>query len=281
MRDYAGKLAGGLNMKFQPTNFFSDQIDQPRTKAEEIGFRFGDKGTHTSRTMMLAELEAVLEVTSENAERGEYTSAIIEANCLSKATAATRRLSCQRLSELYGLEPELPLFRVLRRLWNIDPTNRSRLALLAAIARDPLLAATASSVLPLAPGAEFQREPLKATLRAVVGDRLNESTLEKVCRNAASSWTQSEHLEGRTFKKRRRIEASPATAAFALYLAHGAGYRGAEIFSSPWFRLLDCDPSQARHFALEAKRLGLIDLRMSGDVVELDIGRLDPVSGRR
>lgn len=267
-------------MELQRTHFRFYPINEPRMKAEEIGFRFGDKGTHTSRTMMLAELEAVLEVTEENAERDDYTSAIIDSNCLSKATAATRRLSSQRLTELYGLEPGLPIFRVLRRLWNIDPTNRPRLALLAAVARDPLLAATASSVVPLAPGAELQREPMKATLRAAVGDRLNDSTLEKVCRNAASSWAQSGHLEGRTFKKRRIVAASPATVAFALYLAHAAGYRGAEVFSSAWFRLLDCDHSQARHFALEAKRLGLINLRMAGDVVELDVTLLDSASRR-
>ena len=223
----------------------------PRARAEEIGFRFGARGTHTSRTMMLAELEAVLEAVPDSAKRADYAAAIIEGNCLSKATAATRRLSNQRLGELYALDPDLPLFRVLRRLWSLDPRSHGLFALLVAVARDPLLAATASSVIPLAPGMALQREPMKIALRNAVGDRLNDSILDKVCRNTASSWTQSGHLEGRTFKKRRLVMGSPATAAFALYLAHAAGYRGAEIFSSAWFRLLDCDPSKASHFALE------------------------------
>ena len=267
-------------MESQYAEFRFYPANEPRMEAEEVGFRFGNRGTHTSRTMMLVELGAVLDVTGDTAERDDYRSAIIDGNCLSKATAATRRLSSQRLSELYGLDPKLPLFRVLRRLWNIDRENHPRLALLAAIARDPLLAASASSIIPLAPGAELQREPMKADLRSVVGGRLNDSTLEKVCRNAASSWTQSGHLEGRTFKKRRPVQASPATAAFALYLASAAGYRGAETFTSAWFRVLDCDPSQARHYALETKRLGLINLRMAGDVVELDVSLLDPASKR-
>ena len=250
------------------------------TKAQRVGFRFGDRGTHTSRTMMLAEIEVLLDVTGEADERDDYTSAIIDRNCLSKVTAATRQLSRQRLSELYGLDPKLPLFRVLRRLWNIDRENHPRLALLAAIARDPLLVATTPSIIPLTQGMEFQREPMKAILRSAVGDRLNDRTLEKVCRNAASTWTQSGHLEGRTFKKRRLVHATPITAAFALYLANAAGYRGAEIFASEWLRVLDCDPSQARHYALEAKRLGLINLRMAGDVVELDVAVLDPTNMR-
>ena len=121
---------------------------------------------------------------------------------------------------------------------------------------------------------------MKSAIRAFVGTRLNDSTLEKVCRNAASSWSQSGHLEGRTFKKRRAVNAPAATAAFAIYLAHAAGFRGADIFSCAWFRVLDCDPSRARHLALDAKRIGLLDLRMAGDVVELNLSRLDPYSAK-
>lgn len=257
------------------TNFTLDC--EQRSKAEAIGFRLGAKGTHSSRTMMLAELEAVLEATPTDATQADYASAIIEANCLSKATVATRRISVQRLRELYGLEPKLPLFRVLRRLWVIDPPGRPLLAALAAVARDPLFAATSPAVVFIPAGMELQRSTMKTSLRDVTGDRLNEAILEKACRNAASSWTQSGHLEGRTIKTRRRVTASAPVVAFALYLAHAAGFRGVGVFSSAWLRMLDCDPSQSRRFASDAKRLDLIDLRMADDVVELDTSRLDPV----
>jgi len=249
-----------------------------RAAAQAVGFRFGAKGTHTSRTMMFEELSQVLEATPPEAKRSDYASAIIEANCLSKPTGATRRLTNQRLGELYGLDPAIPLFRILRRLWGLDTAGRPLLALLAAIARDPLLAATCPAIISLPPDAEFQRDTMKRAVRAVVGNRLSDSTLEKVCRNAASTWTQSGHLEGRTFKRRRTVLALATTASFAIYLAQAAGFRGAEIFSSAWLRLLDCDPSRARHLALDAKRIGLLDLRMAGDVVELNLSRLDPNS---
>ena len=196
-------------MEPKHTQFRSYSSNESNICAEEIGFRFGNKGTHTSRTMMLAELEVVLDIVEETAKRDAYTSEIIDGNCLSKTTASTRRLSSQRLSELYGLDPKIPLFRVLRRLWKIDQANHSRLALLTAIARDPLLAVTACSVISLVPGTEFQREQMKAALRFAIGDRLNDNTLDKVCRNAASSWTQSGHLEGRTSKKRRLVRPLP------------------------------------------------------------------------
>ena len=225
---------------------------------------------------MLAELEAVLAAAGAGAERRAYAAAIVEANCLAKPTSATRVLSLQRLRELYGLDPRLPLFRVLRRLWRADAPARPLLAALAAAARDPLFAAGAPAVLALAPGEELPRAALRGALRDEAGDRLNDAVLDKVCRNAASSWTQSGHLRGRAVKIRRAVSPSPAAAAFALFLARAAGFRGAAIFSSAWLRLLDCDALRARSLAVEARRAGLIDLRIAGDVVDLDTRRLDP-----
>src|ERR1035438_1262655 len=121
----------------------SDDL-RPSTLGAEVvlrdaGFRWGQKGTHTSRTIMLDELRAVLAHCQPGATRDEYLSAINEDNCLGKRTAATRKLSSQRLSELYGLDPEVPLFRVMRRFWYVDKEGQPILALLLALARDPLL----------------------------------------------------------------------------------------------------------------------------------------------
>lgn len=243
--------------------------------AEEAGFRFGDKGTHTSRTMMLAELTHVLEATAIDAKREDYAGAIIEDNCLGKPTASTRRLTNQRLGELYGLDVSVPVFRAFRGLWERNDRDRPLLALLCALARDPLLAATVDAVVQLEPGSDFLREPMRAGVRAVVGDRLNDSTLDKVIRNAASSWTQSGHLEGRTLKVRRRVRPAPSSVVFGLYLAYQVGYRGQDLFSSGWVAVLDCSATLGQELALEAKRLGLIDVRMAADIVEISFNRLE------
>ena len=250
--------------------------DLAREDATTVGFRFGDRGTHTSRTIMLRELTAALAAVPADAARADYANAIIEDNCLGKSTASTRRLTNQRLGELYALDPNIPLFRVMRRLWDLDEAGRPLLALLASMARDPLLLATAPAVIPLADGAEFLREPMKEALRSAVGDRLNDSILNKVVRNAASSWTQSGHLEGRTLKARRVVRATPTAMAFALYLGSAVGFRGFPLLSSGWVNVLDSSPSSARELALAAKRLGLIDLRMAGEVLDLRLERLDP-----
>jgi len=252
----------------------------PADTAVGLGFRFGDKGTHTSRTLMLAELAMALEAIPDGSERHAYANAIIEDNCLAKATEATRRLSNQRLGELYGLDVQVTLFRVLRKLWAMDEAGRPLLALLAALARDPLLRATAEPILGLSPGSEMQRDGLRANLREAVGDRLNDSTLDKVVRNCASSWTQAGHLEGRTFKRRRKVQATPASVAFAVFLARSVGFVGEELLQSAWTWCLDCGETESRELILEAKRLGLIDLRIASDVFEVGFGRLDPALGR-
>lgn len=242
----------------------------------EAGLRPDAMGTHSSRTIMLEDLAAVLGATPSDARRPHYVAAITESNCLGKPTVSTRRLSAQRLSELYILDPTLPLFRVFRRLWEQDRNKEGRklLAILLAIGRDPLLAATAESVVSLPEGAEYQRDASRRALKLLTGERFNDSILDKVLRNTASSWTQSGHLQGRTFKKRCAVQATVHAAVFALYLSYLTGFRGAELFSSGWFRVLDCTPGHAQSLALEAKRLSLIDLRIAGQVVDLKLDRL-------
>ncbi|HEV8414179.1 MAG TPA: hypothetical protein VGQ49_11330 [Bryobacteraceae bacterium] len=248
----------------------------PGRLTEKLGFRGGLVGTHTSRTMMLEELTTLLAAVPAPAARAEYVQAVVEANALAKPTTSTRRLTLQRLTELYALDPDVPIFRVLRKLWDLEPQSRPLLAVLVALARDPLLMATAPSILSLPPGTETVRQSMREALRLAVGERLSDATLDKVIRNAASSWTQSGHLAGRTFKSRQKVHASASTIAFALYLGNAAGFQGDELLTSGWVKTLDCRPSEALDAALDAKRVGLLDLRTAGGVFDLNLERLDP-----
>ena len=129
----------------------------PETAQIEAGFRFGSVGTHSSRTLMLSELRAVLGHASSDSGRADYKRSVVDDNCLGKPTASTRRLSFQRLSELYSLDPQITLFRILRRLWAVDAGSQPQLAVLVALARDPLLRCSAPAVLNLKDGEEFSR----------------------------------------------------------------------------------------------------------------------------
>ena len=239
------------------------------TRLRDAGFRWGEKGTHTSRTIMLDELRSVMAACEPDATRGEYVSAILEDNCLSKRTSATRRLSSQRLSELYALDPEVPLFRVMRRCWFNDQDGRAVLALLLALSRDPLLRVTAAPVLRMHPGEELARQQVTDALRRAIGSRLSQSTLDKVVRNAASSWTQSGHLKGRGRKVRQSVVPTPVATAYAMLLGYLAGTRGSALFESLWAQTLDAQASELQHLAMDARRLGFLDMSQSGGVVDV------------
>jgi hypothetical protein len=263
-------------MSETPFLFFPRTAD--RLGAIETKIGFGNWCTHGSRTMMFDELAAILSDLPATAEPASFAEAVIDSNRLAKQTTATRRATLRHLRELYALDTLVPLYRIFRRLWDIDPKGRQLLALLLALARDPLLTATAPVVVSLPEGAEYQRNAMRNALLASFPDRMNESTLDKVARNTASSWAQSGHLQGRTFKLRRRVSPTPAAVAFALYIAHGAGFSIQESFICGWLRVLDCELTTAIENAALAKRLGLIDFRMAGNVIDLQLERLDPLS---
>ena len=249
-------------------------VDLSAKEAAAWGFRLGERGTHTSRTIMLQELSHVLDAASRDASRHDYKRAVLDDNCLGKRTTATRKLSFHRLSELYGLNRELILFRVLRELWEQQEDSRPLLGLMLALARDPLLRASAPAVLRTPFGHELARQPMKNDLSLVAGARLNPETLDKVVRNASSSWTQSGHLRGRGRKTRQRVRATPAATAYALLLGFGAGSRGRLLFETPWCSILDATAGELLELAVAAKGLGLLDLKQSGSIVDVSFAAM-------
>ena len=256
------------------SSFWSKLV--PNDDAELAGFRFGDKGTHTSLTIMLSELTELMGVLTANASREDYAAAIIDENMLGKQTASTRKAYNQRMGELYALDVKIPIFRILRRLWGIDENGRPLLAMLCALARDPLLRATAPSVISLNIGDELIRHTYLKEIKSSTGDRLNDSSIDKVARNTGSSWTQSGHLDGRVRKIRNHVQPTACAVAFALWMGSLFGFSGDELLSTPWMKLLDCDRDDLLEYTLHAKRLRLLEARIGGGVVEIDTACIDP-----
>lgn len=247
----------------------------------QVGFRFGDRGTHTSRTMMLQELTLLFQECKAKASREEYFKAVVEDNCLGKSTTATRKISFQRLSELYALDASVPLFRILRFLWGAGGEGRPLLALLTALARDPLLRVTATPILAMRPGEELARQQMTDALHDRVGDRLNDNILDKVVRNAASSWTQSGHLRGRGRKVRQTVSPTPVVTVYALLLGYMLGVRSAGLYHTFWARVLDASEEELRQLTMEARRLGLLDISQAGGVVEVSFSGILTEEERR
>jgi hypothetical protein len=236
---------------------------------ETFGFKFSPGGAHISRTMMLAELRAVLEDVPKGSGAAGYREAILERNVLGKTTDSTRRESLRRLRELYALDEATPIFGLLRRLQAVDATGLPLLALQVAWARDPLLRATTRPVMDASEGERVETASLAQAVEAVFPNQYSELSRNQTARHAASSWTQSGHLAGRAKKTRQRIKPTAAAVAMALFLGDTAGYHGAAVFSNPWCHVLDLTPDRAKAMGIEAHRAGLLDLRAVGEVVEL------------
>jgi hypothetical protein len=244
-----------------------------------LGFRVADSGPHTSKTLMLRELEALLAEVPVDAPAKTYRAAIVEENVLGKRTLSTRKETASRLTALHGLDPSKPLFRVLRRLWDVEPAARPQLALLNGLARDPLLMATRAQVMGMAAGELLQRSELVAAVQGFTHHRLSPKVLDAVARNAASSWTQSGHLKGKVKKLRQPLRPQPEALALAMWLGFASGKRGKALLSSPWASVLDCTASGLLELAEQAKRLGLLKLSHGAGVVAIDPSGLDPQRG--
>jgi hypothetical protein len=233
------------------------------------GFRVGEIGTLTSRTIMLDELCTLFNACPQDATRADYKDSITTHNCLGKRTLSTRRASDQRLSELYALNPTITLFRIMRALWESDQRGRPLLAFLLALARDPLLRFSAEPILRSSPGEQVPRQRFTEALSRAVGARFNEAILDKIVRNAASSWTQSGHLQGRSHKIRCLVSPTSYVVAFCLLQGFLLGARGQALFHTFSARVLDTPAPGLVELAQDAKRLGLLGLKVSGDVVEV------------
>ncbi len=239
-----------------------------------FGFRGGRSSVHTARTMMLAELEGLLEAVPAGAGPAEYRAAVLDANVLGKRTASNRLRTLRPLSELYALDPSVTLFRVLRRLWDLDPPGRPLLALLCASARDVLLLASAPTVLHAAPGEPLSKTEIERDLAPLVAGRLNAAILYKVAQNAASSWTQAGFLSGKVNKVRRRPVVTDGAVVYALTLGYLQGARGRALLETTWARLLDSPTHVLLEHALAASRRGWIEVKVLGEVVDVDVSAL-------
>jgi|GEM_PF-3874513 len=98
-----------------------------------LGFRFGDKGTHSSRTMMFNELDCLLNAVAGAVERSDYDKAVLKDNCLGKQTRSCCMGRIEKLAERYRHHVSLPWQKGLagaqRAIFVVyDKTDERRLA---------------------------------------------------------------------------------------------------------------------------------------------------------
>jgi hypothetical protein len=237
--------------------------------ANEFGLITGPSGPHSSRTMMLDDLTTLLDGAPADGDFEQFQRAVTEDNVLGKSTESNRKGTLRRLRELYSLNKSVPIFRVFRQLWERDEASRPLLSAMVSYARDPLLRCTAPVILNTPVGAEVIRGDVCDAIRRFSDGGMGESTIDKVARNASSTWSQSGHLIGRVRKIRQLVQPAPTTVVFAMVLGFVIGRRGTSLLDSEFIALLDADAETARSRAIDARRLGLISLRETDGVFDV------------
>lgn len=239
---------------------------EPRA-LQTLGFRTSGGGAHQAKTMMASELSSIL--TAEPLELSDLRCLVLEANALGKSTAAARSGALRHLRSLYGLGKHFVVTDALRLVWRIEAEGRPILALLCALARDPLLRDSSGAVLEVPIGQRAGASEIAQLLARRHPDRFSPAMLKSLSQNCASTWTQSGHLTGKVKKLRTRARPTPVAAAYAALLASLAGFGGPALIASPWLDVLDVSASERLSLLRRAEGHGLVRVRAAGDVVEV------------
>lgn len=215
------------------------------------------------------ELGILFDSTSLDHDWNQYRADIIEHNILNKPTAKSRALAFRHLSNLYGLDPRIPLFRILRMLWSVHEQGHSVLAMQIALSRDPLLRSSQDLILEKKTGEQVSRTDIEAILRSPDPERFSSASLKSFAQNINGSWTRAGFLQGKVHKTRVKPEISFVNVVFSLFFAYLEGASGERLFQSRWTKLLGLAKDELEALAVLAAQRGIIDFKHSGGVIEV------------
>ena len=241
---------------------------------ENLGFCNSPFTVHTSRTMMFKELEELLDHSQVDTSKEEYIKFITESNILAKPTVSSRNKTAKYIMGLYSLCGNVSVFRVLRFFWQSEKDGHALLSFLCAYSRDSLLREVAKVILSISIGSELSLDSIKDELQNKHPGRFGPKTLHSTAQNIASSFQQSGHLSGRRIKTRTNPSVTPANVAYALLLGYLCGVRGQGLFKTEWTKLLDIPQDRIANFASQAHRLGWMEFRNIGNVVDISFNNL-------
>lgn len=242
--------------------------------ALEFGGSNDYSGVSTSRTLMLKELTALLARVPNGAAKGDYRAAVVSDNALMKPSASTRAKTYAYLRDRFALDPEIPLFNVLRFLWERDEPGQPLLALLVAAFRDPVLRSSFPAMISLDIDGHLSSDEFARIVGAAFPGKLSEKSLDAVGERLTSTYRQSGHLRGKRDCVRQRVTPTPGSATMALLLASLEGAGGMALLDTEWVRILDAPGELLLAEARAAASRGWLEMRQAGDVLEITFRQL-------
>jgi hypothetical protein len=237
---------------------------------EALGFSTNLTGGHMARSMMLSELKGLLGATLLDACRDDYRRTVEDENLLGKATVSSRRKTFRHLVELYGLDPGLALFRVLRLIAAEDPEAVPGAGMVCTYCRDTQLRWSFSLVESLTPGETLTRQRMEGHLEVGFPKRFSGAMKKSLAQNLNTTWTASGHLSGRSVKLRTLPSLRPMVTVYAMFAGWLAGLRGQILLQSVFGRLAGVEPDLAVSHLATASAQGWLRLRNAGGITEID-----------
>lgn len=220
------------------------------------------------RTMMLAEVSALLAALPGDATVTDYRGAVVDDNVLGKASAMNRRKTFEILLRFYGLDASRPMFRTFRRYWRADDRAHGTLAVVAALGADQTLRATWEFVAQIPQGSVLNSKDLTSFLAKLL-PQLGLESLTALRQRVASTWAQAGHFSCQVRKVRQRPEVTPAVVALALFFGYLDGRRGQRLFDTIWTAVLERPEPELLALAAAAAQRGLLQFLRAGSVVEV------------
>lgn len=253
-----------------------EQLDSASPGAAAAwGFRTGDSGPHSSRSLMLDDMEwAMSEFAEANVTAEDFHSAIVDENCLMKRTYGARKSAYKALRRIYGLDTSLPLFAVMRKLYrqpDASVETKASLCLMLAAARDPLLRASFYPVQGTGIGEAVSRQEIGDFVAFQYRD---DRAADRIAVNVLRTWTVAGHLDAADRKTRTAAPVSRESVAYGLYLGYASGYRGQRLFESPWMATLGLDRGFGDvprwiELAEDAHRVSMLTMRRTADIIDV------------
>ena len=232
---------------------------------------FSDGGAISSRTAMVDELTMLLSAVSSNAEAQSYRQAILEDNVLHKATASNREKTFKFLRRLYALDPQICLFREMRRLSRYAADDARLLTGLLAMGREPILRKCNEMVLKTPIGESLGRGHFEAWIRSYAPGQYSESMFVSFSHNLYATFYQFGYLGESVGKARTRVrpKSGIASVTYAAFLDWLRGNSGLSLLNGDYSRLLDLSTDEHLALLQAAGRQGLLKVAYSGGILDL------------
>lgn len=226
---------------------------------------------HTSRTMMFAELEKVMDF---SAATGSFNESLNH-NITGKKSSSGAEKTAGFLKNLYGFDNKYTPFKAFRYFWNnSEPKIKPLLTLIYAVNHDYLLAESIEVVRETQTSEKVTIEAIEENIEKYHPNKYSPKTRRSVAQNIASSWKQAGFIEGKVKNIRQQPEINYLTAAFAFFIAYLKGESGDYIWESKGVKALCLSESKLRELAAECTRRDLLQYQFSGGVTAFSFENL-------